>query len=62
MESFEQLGKHFKLPAITAAQVKQLVCKLYGAGARNSNIDDALYNVFCSPSKITQYSLPSTKD
>jgi len=40
MEHFEQLGKYFKLPAITAAQVEQFVCKLYGAEAGNTNMHD----------------------
>jgi len=60
MGSFEHLGKYFKLLAITVAEVEQFVYKLYRAG--NSNIDDVRYTVFCSPSKITQYSLPPTKD
>jgi len=52
--------KYFKLLAITADEVEQFVYKLYGAG--NSNIDDVWYTVFCSLSKITQQSLPPTKD
>jgi len=53
LRSFEKLGKYFKLPAITAAQVEQFVCKLYRVEAGNSNIDDVRYTVFCSSSKIT---------
>jgi len=60
MRSFETLQKYFKLPAITAAEVEKFVYKLYGA--RNLNIDDIRYTVFYSPSKITQYSLPPTKE
>jgi len=51
MESFEHLRKYFKLPAITAAEAERFFGKLYGAG--NANIDD----VFCSSSKITQYTV-----
>jgi len=54
MGSCEQLGKYFKLPAITAAQVEQFVCKLYGAETGNSSINDVRYTVFCSLSKKTQ--------
>jgi len=60
MRSFETLQKYFKLSAITAAEVEKFVYKLYGA--RNLNIDDIRYTVFYSPSKITQYSLPPTKE
>jgi len=60
MGSFEHLWKYFKLPAITATEVEQFFCKLYGAG--NSNIYDIQCTVFCSSSKITQYSLSPTKD
>jgi len=60
--SFEQLKKYFKLPAIAAAQVQGFACKLYGAEAGNSNIDRVPCTVFCSPSKITQYSVLPTKD
>jgi len=62
MERLEQLEKYFKLPAITAAQVEQFVCWLYGVEAGNSNIDDVRYLVFWSQSTITQYSLSPTKD
>lgn len=54
------LGREFKVPSNVNSNIEKFVCKLYGVDTEK--INEARYIIYCSPSRVTQQSLPPTKD
>ena len=55
-----QFGKTFTVDEAVIERLQELICLLYGVDSKSLN--EAKYAIFCSPSKVSESSLPPTQD